>query len=709
MSTKSNRSKLYRDKLSKSGLTCKQLAERLIRGGALTKEQVQDFWNRLDDDSRNVLSFADTLIEKDLCTTYQVTAAASTEKPLLKVGSYRIIDKIGEGGMGQVFRAVHQKMKREVALKVLSHRTASNSQAIQRFAREVEAAARLSHKNIVTAHDAGDEDGMPYLVMEYVVGTDLYTIVKRNGLLPFDKAMDYIKQAATGLAYAHRQGIVHRDVKPANLLLDESGIIKILDMGLARLEIDSEFNAADGLTATGVMMGTVDYMPPEQSFDPKLADARSDIYSLGCTLYFLLMGHTPYTADTLFQRIIAHRDQPIPDIKHHIPELPGWIQDVFARMVAKSPSDRFQTMDELVEAIEACLSASDYTSPVPEPTSRANQSRSDSPSKSAPSFEINVSTSSPSFPSVPSEKTPSAMPNFAMPVMSDSRSAAYLTSSLTKPTKAPQASLHTYRIVLGVAGAVGVAVAIVLAFWPKDRLQVASPRTTADATPAAKSTDSPNDIESTAAATESSASSSAEKQTTENTRPAYSKKASPRPQDSVARDLGDLEPKSPTPPEPIANSVPKQESDPTSSSDVDNSGTPSNAGEQPAITPDKQDASKEFPPISSKNSEELQMLRDDAIKNGDLRGAIRSVEQLAILNSEASFDAKLLFLHELDATRFANQKAVVGLLVELLEQALDEEKFTLAARYVDPTLARARQLGDRTLERRATRLVIKAK
>ncbi|MCA9065511.1 MAG: protein kinase, partial [Planctomycetaceae bacterium] len=223
----------------------------------------------------------------------------------------------------------------------------------KRFLREVEVAARLHHPNIVTAYDAGEEHGISYLVSEFIDGQDLSELIRQYGPVPIPMAMDIILQAARALAYAHSEGIVHRDIKPSNLLLDNEGNVKLLDVGLARVNTPDGVPAAADLTSTGVMMGTVDYMSPEQALNTRLADERSDIYSLGCTLFFLLTGRSPYRGETSMERLIAHRESPLPSILTLWPECPPELDTLISHMIAKRPEERPQTAGELVRLMES--------------------------------------------------------------------------------------------------------------------------------------------------------------------------------------------------------------------------------------------------------------------------------------------------------------------------------------------------------------------
>jgi serine/threonine protein kinase len=240
-------------------------------------------------------------------------------------------------------------MDRVVALKVLSPDLVSSRQAIAQFQKEVRAAARLEHPNVVMAYDADEDDGVHFLVMQYVDGRDLGSIVMTAGCLSPLRALECIHQVAKGLEYAHNQGVVHRDIKPTNLLLDHSGTVRILDMGLARIGPAGTVDVQDG-----VLLGTVDFMAPEQSVDSRKVDARADIYSLGCTLWWLVNGRRMFDGEKITQRIQAHREARRPTLDNEEGSLED-VQTLFEMMVAIDPAERFQSAAEVVVAVESCI------------------------------------------------------------------------------------------------------------------------------------------------------------------------------------------------------------------------------------------------------------------------------------------------------------------------------------------------------------------
>ena len=272
----------------------------------------------------------------------------------LLIDDYLVLGQLGRGGMGQVYRVVHRILRKEAALKLIDPAIARSPVAAQRFRREGEAAALIAHPNLVAAYDAGTYRGRPYLVMELVDGKDLQRLVREGGPLPVDDAIDAVRQAAKGLGAAHRRGIVHRDVKPHNLLKALDGTVKVSDLGLARM-LDAAEPAADDLELTrfGAVLGTVYYIPPEQARDARSADVRSDVYALGCVLHTLLLGEPPFKEGTALDVVLAHRQATPPSIREARPEVPRWVDSLFRRMLEKDPSQRPGSMEEVVEAIDS--------------------------------------------------------------------------------------------------------------------------------------------------------------------------------------------------------------------------------------------------------------------------------------------------------------------------------------------------------------------
>lgn len=268
---------------------------------------------------------------------------------LKQLGKYIIERKIGAGGMGTVFLARDSELKRTVALKVLPRDKAENPILVRRFRAEAQAAAQLRHPNIVAVFDSGEADGYLYIAMEYVEGRDLFEMVTRRGVVPVRRSIDIVKQVAAALQHAYEQNIVHRDIKPSNLLIRRDGVVKLTDLGLAR-SIDDTLET--NITRAGTTVGTVDYMAPEQARNSKLADIRSDLYSLGCTWYQMLTGSPPFPEGSVTNKLQAHAIKAPPDPRDKNPNVPEGLTAVIGRMMAKKPDERYQTPAELIDELD---------------------------------------------------------------------------------------------------------------------------------------------------------------------------------------------------------------------------------------------------------------------------------------------------------------------------------------------------------------------
>jgi formylglycine-generating enzyme required for sulfatase activity/predicted Ser/Thr protein kinase len=302
-------------------------------------------------------SFADgealarDMIKSRLLTKYQAEQILGGRGKSLTMGKYQILEKIGAGGMGQVYKAFHSGTERIVAIKVILGKGKINPEVVKRFEREVKAAAKLVHSNIITVFDADQADGRIFMVMEYIKGDDLGELLRKKRELSVSEVVDYILQAARGLKYAHDEGVIHRDIKPGNILVDLSGNVKIVDMGLAKLESKGDEESISMLTASASIMGTIDFMSPEQGFSSKNVDARADIYSLGATLFFLLTRKVMFPGDSAFEKMLAHRESPIPSLCNSRVGISPDLEIAFMKMVAKKVEDRYANMAEVISAL----------------------------------------------------------------------------------------------------------------------------------------------------------------------------------------------------------------------------------------------------------------------------------------------------------------------------------------------------------------------
>lgn len=339
----------------------------LLESRLVTADQIADAEKLLnemtgsgDDDA---LRLARALVKKGHLTSYQAERVLMGRTVGFFFGRYKILDSIGRGSMGKVYKAQDTVLDRRVALKILPRQLASTPKLVARFRQEGAASARLNHPNIVQAYDLGEQNDLHYIALEYVSGHDLKYVIRRKGRLSPRLAIHLGLQVAAGLEHAAQQGVVHRDLKPSNILVDRNWHAKILDMGLARLADDgAQSDIKARITKAGEVLGTFDYIAPEQSIDTREADGRSDIYSLGCTIYHMLAGHPPFPEGTGIVKLQKHQSEEPQPLEELVSDLPPGLGDVVRHMMAKDPDERYQTPTEVIAALKEVRSGAERLS-----------------------------------------------------------------------------------------------------------------------------------------------------------------------------------------------------------------------------------------------------------------------------------------------------------------------------------------------------------
>lgn len=335
-----------------TAMTASELLQWLGANFLLPAAQVDELRPQLDSFASGH-ALAKELIRRNWLSPYQVNQILQGKGDSLIVGPNRLLERVGEGSMGQVFKAWNTRLGRTVAVKMIHKEHVANQQAMDRFQREMQTVGQLHHPNVLLVRDAGEAGGQPYLVMDLLDGMNLSKRVKKDGPLAVAEAVKLAHQAALGLQHAYERGIVHRDIKPGNLMLttaaDGTPLVKIFDFGLSRLDGDT-YNAAR-LTHAGKLIGTVDFIAPEQAEDAHTVDTRADIYSLGCTLYFLLTARTPFSGSSVVEKIAARMIQTPPSVRALRPEVPAGLDAVLQRMMARQPEQRYAIPLDAAQAL----------------------------------------------------------------------------------------------------------------------------------------------------------------------------------------------------------------------------------------------------------------------------------------------------------------------------------------------------------------------
>jgi serine/threonine protein kinase len=325
----------------------------LVRKSAVLDEpRLSQYVQKLKADPttpKDLSGVAGLFIRDGLLTYFQAEQFLQGKWKRFTIGKYKVLEKLGSGGMGQVFLCEHKLMRRRVAVKVLPTAKAADPSSLDRFYREARAVAALDHPNIVRAYDIDQDDNLHFLVMEYVDGASLQDIIRKTGPMDVTRACHYIYWSAVGLQHAHVSGLIHRDIKPGNILVDRQGVVKILDLGLARFFNDDQ----DLLTKKydESVLGTADYLAPEQAIDSHTVDGRADIYSLGATFYFLLTGNPPFSEGSVAQKLLWHQTRTPKPVREVRPDVPADVAAVLQKMMAKKPQERYATPGELAEAL----------------------------------------------------------------------------------------------------------------------------------------------------------------------------------------------------------------------------------------------------------------------------------------------------------------------------------------------------------------------
>ena len=332
--------------------TADELLDLTRKSGVLELARLDAYAQKLaDDPPPDAKALAARMVDDGLLSGFQADQLLQGRWKRFFIGKYKVLEKLGRGGMANVFLCEHKLMRRRVAVKVLPAVQGRDPAALERFYREARAVAAVDHPNLVRAYDIDQDENLHFLVMEFVDGVNLYDLVKRHGPLDPARAAHYVAGAAVGLQHAHEMGLVHRDIKPGNILVDRSGVVKVLDLGLALFfhpEDDDQLTKKYEET----VLGTADYLAPEQALDSHAVDIRADIYSLGGTLYYLLTGRPPFPEGSITQKLVAHQQrEPVPILELR-PDTPPELVAVYERMAKKDPAARYQTPAEVVTALE---------------------------------------------------------------------------------------------------------------------------------------------------------------------------------------------------------------------------------------------------------------------------------------------------------------------------------------------------------------------